>query len=64
MPNDIEDREEQAAIYRESAARLRSIAATLRFDLCRREQLYALAAGFDRLAARLDAWPLSNAAAA
>ena len=52
----------RAAAYRQSARRLRRIAAELRFDLCRREQLLALAGGFDRLADKLEGSPLKHAA--
>ena len=62
----INDQDQQdgarAALYRQSARRLRRIAAELRFDLCRREQLLSLAAGFERLADRLDGSPLKHAA--
>ena len=51
-----------AALYRQSAERLRQIAADMRFDLCRREQLLALASGFDRLAERVEGSPLKQAA--
>jgi hypothetical protein len=39
--------------YRESAEKLRRVASQLRFDLCRRRQLLALADGFERLAERV-----------
>ena len=38
--------------YRETANKLRRLAGQLRFDLCRRKQLLALADGFERLAER------------
>jgi hypothetical protein len=42
------------ATLRDIAERLRETAATLRFDLTRRAQLNALAAGFDRYADRIE----------
>jgi hypothetical protein len=42
------------ARFREIADTLRGIARGIRFDLCRVDQLTALAAGFDRLADRLE----------
>jgi hypothetical protein len=57
-----QDDETRAAQYRQSASRLRRIAAELRFDLCRREQLRSLADAFDRLADRLYGSPLKHAA--
>jgi hypothetical protein len=54
MPDDASEQEDRAAIYRESADKLRQLAAEVRFDLGRREQLLALAAAFDRLAARVE----------
>jgi hypothetical protein len=42
------------AKFRDIAAELRRIAASLRFDLRRGAQLLALADGFDRFAERLD----------
>jgi hypothetical protein len=45
----------EAANYRATAEKLRRLAGQLRFDLCRREQLLALAEGFERLAERSDA---------
>jgi hypothetical protein len=61
------DRQDQqdaarAVLHRQSASRLRRIAAELRFDLCRREQLLSLAGAFDRLADRLEGSPLKHAA--
>ena len=55
------------ARFREIADRLRGIARQIRYDLCRIDQLHALAAGFDRLADRLERdaephTPLINAA--
>jgi hypothetical protein len=52
----------RADMYRQSAKRLRRIAAELRFDLCRREQLLSLAGGFERLADKLEGSPLKHAA--
>jgi hypothetical protein len=62
MLYDDSDREARADSYRESAAMLRRLSAAIRFDLCRRKQLFALAEGFDRLAARTDAFGLKDAA--
>jgi hypothetical protein len=42
------------ARFREIADTLRGIARQVRYDLCRVEQLHALASGFDRLADRLE----------
>ena len=54
-PSDnIGEGEERAALYRQSADTVRQLATTVRFDFCRREQLLALAAGFDRFADRLE----------
>ena len=39
--------------YGETASKLRRLAGELRFDLCRRNQLLALAEGFERLSNRL-----------
>jgi hypothetical protein len=44
---------ERAALYRQTAEKRRKLAANIRFDFCRREQLFALADGFDRLAERV-----------
>jgi hypothetical protein len=41
---------------------LRRLAAEIRFDFCRRQQLLALADGFDRFAQRLERSPLKEAA--
>jgi len=46
--NDAE--EDRAELYRRSAERLRQLAAEVRFDFGRRQQLLALADAFDRLA--------------
>jgi hypothetical protein len=43
------------ARYRETAETLRRLANAVRFDFRRREQLIALAAGFDRAAERIEA---------
>ena len=40
--------------YRDIAKSLRQLAKKMRFDLCRQAQLLALAAGFDRLAVRVE----------
>ena len=50
----LHEKEAQTTLYRQSADRLRQIAAEVRFDLCRREQLRALADGFDRLAEKRE----------
>jgi hypothetical protein len=42
------------AKFREIANKLRGIARQVRYDLCRVDQLHALAAGFDRLADRTE----------
>lgn len=49
----FDDQEAGASNYRETASKLRRLAGELRFDLCRRNQLLALADGFERLAERL-----------
>ena len=46
--------EDRVAHFREVAARLRGIAEKMRFEPRRREQLLALADGFERFAARLE----------
>ncbi|HEX6440812.1 MAG TPA: hypothetical protein VF007_01400 [Stellaceae bacterium] len=54
MRSPMSDEEEAGASnYRETARKLRRLAGELRFDLCRRNQLLALADGFERLAVRL-----------
>jgi len=45
--------EDRVAHFREVAERLRGIAEKMRFEPQRREQLLALADGFERFAARL-----------
>ena len=62
MVDEQNEDECRAALYRQSANSLRRIAADLRFDFCRREQLLSLAGGFDRLAKRLERLPLKDAA--
>ena len=53
-PNPMSDEEEAGASnYSETASKLRRLADELRFDFCRRNQLLALADGFERLAERL-----------
>ena len=54
--------ESQAARYRPNAETLRRLAAEIRFDFCRRQQLLALADGFDRFAQRRERSPLKEAA--
>jgi hypothetical protein len=46
--------EDRVAHFREVAAKLRGIADNLRFEPRRRDQLMALADGFERFAARLE----------
>jgi len=48
------DRQSKAARYRATAAHIRELADQLRFDPKRRDQLYALADGFDRLVSRIE----------
>jgi len=57
-----EDQQSRAALYRQSATSLRQMAAQVRFDFCRQNQLIALADAFDRLADRLEGSPLKLAA--
>jgi hypothetical protein len=52
MPGESET--QGPARFREIADKLRGIARQIRYDLCRVDQLHALAAGFDRLADRLE----------
>jgi hypothetical protein len=52
MPGECET--QGPARFREIADTLRGIARQVRYDLCRVDQLCALAAGFDRLADRLE----------
>ena len=49
---DAED--DRAELYRQSAERLRLLAAKVRFDFGRQQQLLALAEAFDRLAERVE----------
>lgn len=46
--------EDRVAHFREVAEKLRGIAKKMRFEPRRREQLMALADGFERFAARLE----------
>jgi len=46
--------EDRVAHFREVAEKRRGIAEKMRFEPRRREQLMALAAGFERFAARLE----------
>ena len=62
MDDEQAERKARAAMYRSSAITLRRIAAEIRFDFCRQEQLLSLAAGFDRLANRVEPSPLKQAA--
>ena len=50
---DEEDRE-RVRYYRATARKLRELATTIRYDFRRRDQLLALAAGFDRAADQVD----------
>jgi hypothetical protein len=50
----MQERTHDPAHYRDIAESLRRLAAKSRFDLCRRAQLLALAAGFERLAGRVE----------
>jgi hypothetical protein len=54
VPRDEEDR---AEVYRRSAERLRELAAKVRFNFSRQQQLLSLADGFDRLAERVELSP-------
>jgi hypothetical protein len=54
VPRDEEDR---AEVYRRSAERLRELAAKVRFNFGRQQQLLSLADGFDRLAERVELSP-------
>jgi hypothetical protein len=56
------EQEDRAAMYRESADKLRQIADEVRFDFGRRRQLLSLAEAFDRLAAQLEGSPIKRAA--
>jgi len=51
---DEEAPEDRVAYFREVAATLRGIAENLRYEPRRRDQLLALADGFERFAARLE----------
>jgi hypothetical protein len=62
MLQDRQDQDDRAAAHRASARALRRIARTIRFDLCHRKQLCALADGFDRLAQRIEATGIKDAA--
>jgi len=61
-PSNMAEEEIRAAQHRQTAETLRQLAAQIRSDLCRREQLFALAAAFDRFAARLEGPCLHEAA--
>ena len=56
------EQEPRVALYRESARTLRRLAAEIRFDFRRQSQLLALAAGFERLADRVEGSLLAHAA--
>ena len=53
-PEDNTAEEDRVQVYRKTAEKLRQLAAEVRFDFGRREQLLALAAAFDRLATRIE----------
>ena len=53
MVDDLAEQEARFTLHRQSARTLRRLAAEIRFDFCRREQLLALADGFERLAERV-----------
>ena len=53
----------QALNYRGNAEALRRLALQIRFDVCRRQQLLALADGFDRFADRMEGRPRIKEAA-
>lgn len=55
MSDDDRDTIERAARYREIAATLRRLADAMSLDLRRRQQLHALADGFERAADRIAA---------
>jgi hypothetical protein len=63
-PDSPSEQEARAAMYRESADKLRQLAAEVRFDFGRRGQLLALAGAFDRLAVLLEGSPTKGAAEA
>ena len=53
--NKVRNEEEDCAdVYRRSAERLRELAAKVRFNFTRQQQLLSLAAAFDRLAERIE----------
>jgi hypothetical protein len=54
VPSEEEDR---AELYRRSAERLRELAAKVRFNFTRQQQLLSLADAFDRLAERVALAP-------
>ena len=60
-PDEAVDDQVRATLYRQSAENLRQLAAEIRFDFCRREQLLTLAGGFDRLAAQIEDSPRTTA---
>jgi hypothetical protein len=55
VPGDIE--EDRAEYYWQTAERLRHLAAQVRFNFGRQQQLLALAKAFDRLAERIELSP-------
>ena len=52
----------QLELYRQTAEKLRQLAAEIRFDFCRRQQLLALADAFDRRARLGERPPIRQAA--
>jgi|tagenome__1003787_1003787.scaffolds.fasta_scaffold20805856_2 hypothetical protein len=53
----IDSEEDRAALYRRSAENLRDLAAQVRFNFGRQQQLLALAEAFDRVAERVEPSP-------
>jgi hypothetical protein len=62
MQHDAHNQEDRAATYRANGEMLRQIAIKMRFDVCRRQQLLALADAFDRLADSLEQATIKEAA--
>ena len=54
MPGRGDSEEDRAALYRRSAENLRHLAAQIRFNFGRQQQLLALAEAFDRLSERVE----------
>jgi hypothetical protein len=53
----IDSEEDRAELYRRSAENLRQVAAQVRFNFGRQQQLLSLAEAFDRLAERVGLSP-------